>query len=307
MGLSLAQVIGEFEHFDPVEEDFHSVKNFLKDLLDGKEYDASGLADAIIEQGSSIGTVQKIGGAGDAIGLISIINLQRYSDRQFVKDIAKFVKEKCPKDKKHQVAELFDSSSSTGLILRFFLSSDTVHLFIVAPFCPLSCCSERLFNVPDCMALPLYVALFDEIQWAIEDQVLFPLFGHTTETSHFSLQPTPELRDSFKFDNFVLLTKMVKATSAAMGQATPFNLTANGEGKQKKKKSVGKEGDGETVVYLKAEEEALVKVPTRHWHSQPFLLAQESHLHFDFPSAASSDVRGRWRRVSEIFPWARWE
>eukprot|EP00961_Rhodomonas_salina_P173110 2334384-Rhodomonas_salina.1 len=40
----------DFDFVNPKEADFHGIKLFLKNLLDGAEWDSSGVADLILEQ-----------------------------------------------------------------------------------------------------------------------------------------------------------------------------------------------------------------------------------------------------------------
>ncbi|KAK7250446.1 hypothetical protein RIF29_32895 [Crotalaria pallida] len=52
--------------------------------------------------------------------------------------------------------------------------------------------SQRVVNLPPQLLPPLYNALFDEVSWATEDE------------------PTEDLRSSFKFKHYVILTKIYK-------------------------------------------------------------------------------------------------
>lgn len=44
----------DIEFFDPKEADFHGIKALLQDLLSGKDFDSSGLADTVIAQASTV-------------------------------------------------------------------------------------------------------------------------------------------------------------------------------------------------------------------------------------------------------------
>lgn len=85
----------DFAFYDPKPGDFHGVKLLLKTYLDSKPWDLTGFVDLILEQ-TTVGTVVKIaddeedgegngadgsstGGNDDLFGLISVLNLGRYS------------------------------------------------------------------------------------------------------------------------------------------------------------------------------------------------------------------------------------
>ncbi|EFH47319.1 hypothetical protein ARALYDRAFT_487162 [Arabidopsis lyrata subsp. lyrata] len=55
--------------------------------------------------------------------------------------------------------------------------------------------SQRVMNLPPQLLPPLYDGLFDEVSWATEDE------------------PTEQLRGSFRFKSYILITKIHKLTS----------------------------------------------------------------------------------------------
>ncbi|KAL3161071.1 hypothetical protein ABBQ38_009454 [Trebouxia sp. C0009 RCD-2024] len=83
--------------------------------------------------------------------------------------------------------------------------------------------SERLVNAPPQLAPPLNQALFDEIEWAQDDE------------------PTQELRDSFKLNLYILVSRVFTDPSAP--GAVP-----------KKKQKAGKAQEA-VIVYARPEDE----------------------------------------------------
>jgi len=160
-----------FELFNPKESDFHTIKIFLKQYLDGTQYNSTELADMICEQGKKefLGSVIKVSSDeitstvieednkkkqadeffNEGFGFISVINLHKNKEKESVKQIKNHLLSKV-KDvvKKKQLEKLFeDESESLGLIIN-----------------------ERMVNVPPELATPMHKALYEEIQWAHEDE-----------------------------------------------------------------------------------------------------------------------------------------
>lgn len=65
-----------FEFFDPVENDFHSIKQLFKHYLDDTEYNISELADLIIQ--SPVGSVVKVKENEEVYGVATVLNLQQH-------------------------------------------------------------------------------------------------------------------------------------------------------------------------------------------------------------------------------------
>ena len=136
----------DFEFFDPKEEDYHSIKYFLKNLLGGEEFDVGGLADHVARQ-TRTGTVVKI--EEDDFGFISVVNVHKHADLTCMKEIKAFLLEEAPEKERKMLEALFaDTSKPLGLVL-----------------------SERLPQVPEVLAYWLNTALFQEVEWATEDEV----------------------------------------------------------------------------------------------------------------------------------------
>ncbi|MCO5605139.1 hypothetical protein L7F22_059319 [Adiantum nelumboides] len=102
--------------------------------------------------------------------------------------------------------------------------------------------SERLINIPEELAPPLYEGLLDEVSWAIEDE------------------PTKFLRDSFKFKQYLVLSRIF--------QELPKKKKKNSLKKQKKQRkqqsaSGNEREDIEEIVYIKPEDELFHRLS--HW------------------------------------------
>ncbi|XP_026660436.1 protein BCCIP homolog isoform X3 [Phoenix dactylifera] len=175
-------VQADFEFFDPKPGDFHGVKLLLQNYLDNKPWDLGGFVDLILEQ-ITVGTVVKSGaqdeeeegdddGRDDDEGLyavISALNLGRYADHRCIKELKQFLLDVCS-----------DDSARKKLKLLLEKEASEVGLLV----------SQRFVNCPYQLVPPLYDALFDEVSWATEDE------------------PTQELRDSFRFKYYILVTRI---------------------------------------------------------------------------------------------------
>ncbi|KAI8463810.1 MAG: p21-C-terminal region-binding protein-domain-containing protein [Monoraphidium minutum] len=104
--------------------------------------------------------------------------------------------------------------------------------------------NERLINSPPSLAPPLVQALLDEVGWATEDE------------------PTQELRDSFKLERYILVTRVYTDAAAAAGGAAAQQQDGGGAGpsggggkaKKKKQKTAGA---APVLVYVRPEDEYL--------------------------------------------------
>ncbi|KAJ0677795.1 putative BCP1 family protein [Helianthus annuus] len=167
-------VQADFTFFDPKPNDFHGVKVLLPTYLDNKEWDLSGFVDLILQQ-TTVGTVIKIEEDEDngVYGFISALNMQRYKDCKCMMEVKEYLLKVC------QDKEIKDE-------LRTYFGEQAEHVGLVI--------SQRVVNLPPQLLPPLYDGLFDEISWAIEDE------------------PTEELRKSFCFKYYLILSKVYKVT-----------------------------------------------------------------------------------------------
>ncbi|CAL1375910.1 unnamed protein product [Linum trigynum] len=192
-------VQADFAFFDPKPDDFHGVKTLVQTFLDNEEWNLSGFVDLILEQ-TTVGTVVKLEDEDDD-GLFSVVtalNLGRYKDHKCMKELEEYILSVC-----------HESNLVEQLRLLFSKRARDVGLLV----------SQRVVNLPPQLLPPLYDALFDEVSWAVEDE------------------PTEELRNSFRFKTYLIVTKIYK------------HKKANGK--------LGKKPDNEEepVIYVKAEDE----------------------------------------------------
>ncbi|QDZ25364.1 hypothetical protein A3770_17p78820 [Chloropicon primus] len=201
------EVQTSFEFFDPTEGDFLGMKGLLNGYLDGEVYDCSGLVDHVIKQ-KTVGSVVRLEEQLDPIAVVSVINLQKHQDTQFLGDIVTFLRKKAPTDKEKEMLakDVFErkGKEKIGLVV-----------------------SERVVNCPMELSSPLNQAIFDEIEWATEDE------------------PTQERRDEFKMDNFLLLSRVYFSEE---------DKVAKGKGKKKGKRQKTEAAAGD-IVYVRPEDE----------------------------------------------------
>lgn len=108
--------------------------------------------------------------------------------------------------------------------------------------------NERLLNCPPKLGPPLLMALVDEVQWATEDE------------------PTQELRDSFKFDGYILFTKVY--LDPLVTSAGPSSRPSSRQPPTAKARKGGDAGSERaapppsSLVYVRPEDEFLHAVAT---------------------------------------------
>ncbi|XP_016467291.1 protein BCCIP homolog [Nicotiana tabacum] len=194
-------VQADFEFFDPKPSDFHGVKILLQTYLDNKQWDLSGFVDVILGQ-PTVGTVVKIENDEDdgIYSIVTALNLGRYKDLECIADLKKFLLNAC-----HQ-KDVYSK-------LSLFLGDQAKDVGLLV--------SQRVVNLPPQLLPHLYDALFDEVSWAREDE------------------PTEELRNSFCFKFYLVISKIYKHKNAV--------------------KQNGPSGD-QTVVYIKAEDEIFLEL-----------------------------------------------
>lgn len=127
----------------------------MQNYLDDKQWDLSGFVDLILAQ-TTVGTVVEIEDDEDdaLLALLTALNLGRYKETVLAHDLKGLLE---------------DQAEHVGLIV-----------------------SQRVMNLPPQLLPHLYVGLFDEISWAMEDE------------------PTEDLRKSFRFKHYLLMTRIYK-------------------------------------------------------------------------------------------------
>ena len=144
-----------FDNFDPVEDDFHGIKMFVANLLDGQSFDSSGLVDLVLGQSGQVGTVIKIMDEEEVYGVMTVVSMQGAATQVCLQQIGDFILKKCPASQKEAFARAV--RGNTGLII-----------------------SERMINVPPELAVPLLQGLRSELAKANKDPVSTapPCFRH---------------------------------------------------------------------------------------------------------------------------------
>jgi len=154
----------DFVFSDPKELDFKTIKTFMMQYLEGKAWNATELADLVIAQ-KFVGSIIKVEGDDEGFGFISVINLNQHKDRGSIKEIVSFIKTKISKHgTKEQVQRWYKllDEPGVGLILN-----------------------ERMLNIPPQLAPHLHKCLYEEIQWAIEDEAPFKFTNYIMLTSYY--------------------------------------------------------------------------------------------------------------------------
>ncbi|OAY80219.1 Protein BCCIP [Ananas comosus] len=217
----LETVQADFGFFDPKPGDFHGAKLLLQSYLDNEPWDLSGFVDLVLNQ-TTVGTVVRLDGYDDdnegdgdngssggdddedLYGIVTALNLKRYAEHKCIKELKKFLLGVCR-----------DENTKKKLKLLLEEQASQVGLLV----------SQRFVNCPYQLVPPLYDALFDEVSWATEDE------------------PTQELRDSFRFKSYLLISRI-------------YERDPN---KPKGKRSVNQD---EPVIYIKAEDEIFHELST---------------------------------------------
>ncbi|PRQ41581.1 putative BCP1 family protein [Rosa chinensis] len=191
----------DFAFFDPKADDFHGVKTLLQTYLDDKEWDLSGFVGLILEQ-TTVGSVVKIEDDEDngIFSLVTTLNLGRYKDQKCMTEINEFLLKVSQKD-------VIDD-------LRSLLGKEAHSVGLLV--------SQRVTNLPPQLLPPLYDGLFNEVSWATEDE------------------PTEELKNSFRFKFYIIITKFYRHKTAD----------------QKRKQNVNEEA----IIYVKPEDEIFHKL-----------------------------------------------
>ncbi|KMT00712.1 hypothetical protein BVRB_9g219980 [Beta vulgaris subsp. vulgaris] len=178
-------VQADFAFFDPKSDDFHGVKTLLQSYLDDTEWDLSGFVDIILAQ-TTVGTVIKIEDDEDEglFAVLTALNLGRYKDLKCITEVKDYLLKAC--EEKSLVGEL-----------KGLLEDQAKHVGLVV--------SQRVMNLPPQLLPHFYDALFDEISWATEDE------------------PTEDLRKSFRFKHYLLVTKIYKRIAQTRKGSTSRN------------------------------------------------------------------------------------
>jgi len=195
-------------HFNvdfPKEIDFHGVKNFTKGFISSPTFNASEFSDLIIGQ-KKIGHMIRIEGNDEIFGFITCLNMHKHSKLQCMKQIKDFVMSKAGENSE-KLKKVIDAEG-LGLLV-----------------------SERMLNVPYDLVLPVYRALFANMEAFVEEEK--------------GAKNAKKGRGSFEFDHYLIFTDFQQKTAKS---------------KHKGKKTKHTEDD--TIEYSKIEDEYFRKYAT---------------------------------------------
>ncbi|KAK7359489.1 hypothetical protein VNO77_01449 [Canavalia gladiata] len=182
-------VQADFSFFDPKPDDFHGVKTLLQAYLDDQEWDLSSFVDLILGQ-TTVGTVVKIEDDEDegVFALVTALNLWRYREHKCFGTLKDFL--------------LLKARQEEGVAdqLRLLLGEQARDVGLLV--------SQRVVNLPPQLLPHLYDALFDEVSWATEDE------------------PTEDLRNSFKFKHYIILSKIYMHKNVEQKRKLSYNSDA---------------------------------------------------------------------------------
>ncbi|KAG6399033.1 hypothetical protein SASPL_140507 [Salvia splendens] len=209
-------VQADFVFFDPKLSDFHGVKVLLQTYLDNLQWDLSGFVDLILGQ-PTVGTVVKIENDEDdgVYSVVSALSLERYKASSCFL-FCVFMDSKCVLELKDFLLKVCQDTDVLGK-LKSLVGEHAQHVGLLV--------SQRVVNLPPQLLPPLYDGLFDEVGWATEDE------------------PTKELRSSFRFKFYLIISKIYKHKNADQNRGT----VKNGE---------------ESVIYNRPEDEIFFEVPS---------------------------------------------
>eukprot|EP00898_Chlorokybus_atmophyticus_P000244 jgi/Chlat1/121/Chrsp1S03092 len=209
---SAGEINVDFEFFDPKPGDYHGIKALLRRYLGDIEWDIGGMAD-LIEGQSTVGTIIKTADNDDEDdGPLGFITAL---------NLCKHKEQACIKDVRKYMLKAC-KEEDVRKQLQAALAAPKTGLIV----------SERVVNCPPELVSPLHDALFDEICWATEDE------------------PTPEARAAFKFDQYIIMTRVLRDNAPKADQA------------KKLKKSKKTKQATEEVIYIKPEDQVFQELAT---------------------------------------------
>ncbi|OLY84198.1 Protein bcp1 [Smittium mucronatum] len=142
----------DFDFFDPKDIDFHAIKRMVSTMFadDQDMFDTSELANMIVNQ-KLVGSTVKVSGEDDPYAFLTVLNMNSASNK-IMDQIKKYLLDKCSRFASSETRSKFSEIMSTS-------STDRVGLLI----------NERLVNMPAQIVPPMFKMLFEELEWAIND------------------------------------------------------------------------------------------------------------------------------------------
>jgi protein BCP1 len=202
----------EFLGNDPSPNDYHTVKMLLRNYIPFHDFGLNEFAELICNQ-VSVGTMVKGEGTDEPLGFSTALSLQRHKDQACVQQLQEDMLCIAPNaETRQQLADVLGDEKNP------------VGLIV----------QERLINLPYDLVPKLHQALCDDLKWAVAN-----------ETSD-------ELKASFQFSRFVLLTRCFDGT----GLGVHANQTKPSKKRKKHKRAKVDEGS----LFRKYEEAEYFKV-----------------------------------------------
>ncbi|KAL0216482.1 hypothetical protein P9112_008666 [Eukaryota sp. TZLM1-RC] len=215
-----------FECFRPRPVDASTIRMFLNGYLDKNSFSAGELAMAIADQ-EFVGSTIRVSDEEDVLAFLTCLNVSVHRSTEFMSQLVTYLLKKCPQKYKDTLDELLNSriSEKTGLLIH-----------------------ERMINIPNELAIPLWQSCEEELSWAVEDGVA-----------------------EFDFEYFIYLTY----------KYTPvLDIPKLGGKKKKKKRSVVPQVDC-TPFYTKFEDEVFDQ-HSSYSFTIPYHFADDKPGQFDF-------------------------
>ncbi|PRW58681.1 p21-carboxy-terminal region-binding [Chlorella sorokiniana] len=214
-GEAFEQIDVDFGFFCPQEKDFHGLRTLLQGYLDGQQWACSELADAIIQQGDSVGvgSVIKCGEEDDPIGVSTVLPLGRHGGAKPLQELRAFLLAAAG-DCRQRLEQAW-AAPGTGLVIN-----------------------ERLVNCPPELAEPLQESLYGEVAEAAEDEEL----------------PKAE-REQFQLKRFLMVVRAYSDPSQQPDAAGSSGSGSKQQGKKKKQKGAAAAAESSGVVHFLPEAE----------------------------------------------------
>ncbi len=134
------EIESEWEFFPLGDGDWHAVKQHCARLLDGRQWDAGGLASVVTETQREVGSAIKIGErTSEALGIGAVVSLRQHGQHPALAAVQQFVVGRFEGPERRRVETLL-SEGSVGLLLN-----------------------ERILNLPPLVALQLHLSMFEEM------------------------------------------------------------------------------------------------------------------------------------------------
>ncbi|KAL4419026.1 hypothetical protein ABPG77_010013 [Micractinium sp. CCAP 211/92] len=218
-GEAFDQVDVDFGFYCPQEKDFHGLRTLLAGYLDGQQWAASDLADAIIQQGvaSGVGSVIKCGEEDDPIGVSTVLNLSRHGGSKPLQELRSFLLAAAGGHRDR--LEKAWSAPATGLVIN-----------------------ERLVNCPPELAEPLQDSLYGEVEEAAADEEL-----PKEEREQFTLKRFLMVVRAYADPSLLLAADDAPGSSKDGGKARATQQQQPSK-KQKKQKGAGGAADAAAGV-----------------------------------------------------------